>query len=773
MVTQVTSTVMGSNAVSANNIADNAVVSRHIGDNVILARHVEDSVDPGIVQANLNATTANINTVTANVNSVKANVDAAEANIAGILDGAEFTGNVTMLESTRFGLSNAGPRVTSLTIGSPANILINYSSSTGGGKGGNVIIGVGNDDVGDTPYRLDVRGTANVGALSATSLSGLSTFVVSDGGSIGSASSTSAITIAADGVVTFVDDIKIKNDGTIGSAGAPTAMTIDSAGIVSFVDDIKVKNDGTIGSAGAPTAMTIDSTGIVSFVDDIKVKNDGTIGSAGAPTAMTIDSAGIVTFVDDIKIKDGGTIGTATTPTAFTIAADGDTAISGGLGIVGNTAPTATGLSIGTPANAILRTHEATGNANLIIGDATAISPYNLDVRGSANVGALTAVSLSGPTALTVSDGGTVGSATTTDAITIASDGVVTFKDDIKIKDGGTIGTATTPEAITINANGNAGLPGGLGVAGNTAPASGELVVGSPANVFIRALSSGKGGNVYIGSAGTGGATTPHALDVRGSANTGALTATTIALSADGGVQVPNDGNIGSAGATDAIQISSGGVVTFADDIIIKDGGTIGAASATTAMTIASTGIVTFVDDIIIKDAGTIGSASDADAIAIGADGDVTLTQDLELQHDGATISFGTNDEIVLEHVHDTGLLLKDTGGSPTLQLHDSGESVSSDGSKLILTSNGVTFNMPTADGDADQVLTTNGSGTLSFAAAASGATNPSVTLASNIDLGNLTDATKDAFGQGITVINDLLDMPFETTLATLDLGAL
>jgi hypothetical protein len=45
-------------------------------------------------------------------------------------------------------------------------------------------------------------------------------------------------------------------------------------------------------------------------------------------------------------------------------------------------------------------------------------------------------------------------------------------------------------------------------------------------------------------------------------------------------------------------------------------------------MTISSGGIVTFIDDIIIKDGGTIGSATDVDAIAIGSDGDVTLTQD-------------------------------------------------------------------------------------------------------------------------------------------------
>ena len=208
----------------------------------------------------------------------------------------------------------------------------------------------------------------------------------------------------------------VPNDGDIGSLGATDAIQIDSAGIVTFKDDIKIKNDGTIGSAGAATAMTIDSSGIVTFVDDIKIKNDGTIGSAGAATAMTIDSGGIVTFVDDIKIKDGGTIGVASKADAITIASDGkatlvdDLAVTGnitstlqtvvttGLGVAGNTAPAATGVSLGTPANLVIRTHAASGKGNVIIGDATATSSYNLDVRGSANVGAFTASGLSYPT---------------------------------------------------------------------------------------------------------------------------------------------------------------------------------------------------------------------------------------------------------------------------------------------------------------------------------------------------------------------------------------
>ena len=226
-----------------------------------------------------------------------------------------------------------------------------------------------------------------------------------------------------------------------------------------------------------------------------------------------------------------------------------------------------------------------------------------------------------------------------------------------------------------------------------------------------------------------------------------------------------NGTNIGHTSDTDSIAIASDGVVTFsqapvfpdgslaladldidgasdigagladADLIIVDDGagGTnrkceasriktyIADVTLTTAAqtNITSLGTLTTltVDNIIIN--GTnIGHTSDTDAISIGSDGDVTLTQDLELQHDGAILSFGANDEIALTHVHDTGLLLTDSGGTPTLQLHDANESIASDGSKIIMKSGGTTFNMPTADGSDGQFLKTDGSGTLAFAAA-------------------------------------------------------
>jgi len=162
--------------------------------------------------------------------------------------------------------------------------------------------------------------------------------------------------------------------------------------------------------------------------------------------------------------------------------------------------------------------------------------------------------------------------------------------------------------------------------------------------------------------------------------------------------------------------------------------GTAATVTGAAQTNITSVGTLTTltVDNVIINGT-TIGHTSDTDAIAIGSDGDVTLTQDLELQHDGAILSFGADDEIAITHVHDTGLLLTDSGGTPTLQLHDSNESVSSDGTNLIFTSGGTSFKMPTADGNSGDVLKTDGSGTMSFASsAATPSDDTRVTVKSN-----------------------------------------
>ena len=122
--------------------------------------------------------------------------------------------------------------------------------------------------------------------------------------------------------------VTVPDDGTVGSASTTDAMTISSAGIVTFKDDIVIKDGGTIGVASTADAMTVSSAGIVTFKDDILIKDGGTIGVASAADAMTVSSAGIVTFKDDILIKDGGTIGVASDADVITIASTGVTTFS-------------------------------------------------------------------------------------------------------------------------------------------------------------------------------------------------------------------------------------------------------------------------------------------------------------------------------------------------------------------------------------------------------------------------------------------------------------
>ena len=81
-----------------------------------------------------------------------------------------------------------------------------------------------------------------------------------------------------------------------------------------------------------------------------------------------------------------------------------------------------------------------------------------------------------------------------------------------------------------------------------------------------------------------------------------------------------------SEAASEKMSLSSAGLLTVADDIMIKDGGTIGVASVNDAVTIASTGIVTFKDDVIIKDGGTIGTGTTPAAMTVAAAGAVTFS---------------------------------------------------------------------------------------------------------------------------------------------------
>ena len=85
-------------------------------------------------------------------------------------------------------------------------------------------------------------------------------------------------------------------------------------------------------------------------------------------------------------------------------------------------------------------------------------------------------------------------------------------------------------------------------------------------------------------------------------------------------------------------------------------------------------------------------------------------------------------------------------GSNNAIQFVDANESVKSDGTNLIFTSGGTAFKMPIADGNAGDVLKTDGSGTMSFASAAATASDDSRVTVKNNKSVSATARTIDFF---------------------------
>ena len=216
--------------------------------------------------------------------------------------------------------------------------------------------------------------------------------------------------------------------------------------------------------------------------------------------------------------------------------------------------------------------------------------------------------------------------------------------------------------------------------------------------------------------------------------------------------------------ATD--QITATGFTGTLDGIL--GSGTPAAATTTTlaSTTITASGIIK-TDDTTNATSTTDGSLQTDGGLSVVLD--AVFGDDVKLLTDASVLSFGVNSEIALTHVHDTGLLLTDSGGSPTLQLHDVAESVSSDGSKLILTSNGVAFSLPTADGSNGQALASNGSGVLSFIDVSSAADDLSAGDAAVLITTSSGNITLDAAANDTDIIFKGTDGGADTTFLTID----
>ena len=530
---------------------------------------------------------------------------------------------------------------------------------------------------------LDVTGTldlsdsdfTNVGSIQLDSIAGDGdtntsiTFSGSDVITIATGGSTAA-TFNASQVTTLSGNLIIPDAGNIGSASDTDAIAIGSDGDVTLTQDLELQHDGAILSFGANDEITlthVHDTGLL-LAD-----------SGGTPTLQFHDSnEAVLSDGSNLKLTSGGT--TFTIPSSD--GSSGQFLKTNGSGV----------LSFDTVSSAA--DDITAGDAAVTI--ATTAGNITVDAQGNDTDIIFKGTDGSSDTTFLTIDGSDAGTLIANHDLELGTDGsIIKFGGDNEI-------TLTHVHDTGLLLEDSGGSPTLQFHDANESVSSdgSNLILTSGGTAFTLPSSDGSSG---------------QALGTNGS---GTLSFVNVASAAD-------DLTAGDAAVT--LTTTSGNITIDAQgndtDIILK--GTDG-SSDTTFLTIdgSEAGEATFNAGIVIADAGTIGSASDKDAIAIGSDGDVTLTQDLELQHDGAILSFGANDEIALTHVHDTGLLLTDSGGTPTLQLHDSNESIASDGSKVIITSGGTAFSLPTSDGSNGQFLKTNGSAVLSFGDAGNTAFN-------------------------------------------------
>ena len=222
--------------------------------------------------------------------------------------------------------------------------------------------------------------------------------------------------------------------------------------------------------------------------------------------------------------------------------------------------------------------------------------------------------------------------------LTVSSTITADSKDVILGKIGGTnfarsilIGHATTGTLSSAEDN--------LGVGDNAlnSVTSGDqnICLGSNAGTAITTASA----NVYIGrnagsSNATGGSNFGLGVDCLEDASFTGTSNVAIGRSAGAQVESGNFNIFLGQSAGDNITTGHGNLIiganVDADSVTgsrqLKIAGYDG-STTTTWISGDSNGVITFADDIIIKDAGTIGSASDVDAIAIASNGVVTFSQ--------------------------------------------------------------------------------------------------------------------------------------------------
>jgi len=408
----------------------------------------------------------------------------------------------------------------------------------------------------------------------------------------------SGSTIAAQALTATT--IAVSNDGTIGSAGDADAIAISSAGVVTFSQS-PVFPDGSL----AVVDLDIDGATDIgaNLADaDLLVVDDGA-GGTNRKSAMSR----VKTYIADVTLTTAAqtnitSVGTLTALTVddmtldgSTISDSGDFTIDGGADIIldadgGDIFFKDGGTTFGSATN-------TSGNLIIKSGTTTAatFSGANVTLAGTVGSGAITSTGTIQGTTITAT------TAFVPDAANGASLGTTALEfADLYLHDGAQILWGADQDVLLTHVA-DAGLSLKTSATGDDTKATLTLQTGETdiaANDVLGAIDfqapeEGTGTDAILVAAGIAAvsegdfsssnnatklsfktAASEAAAEKMSLSSAGVLTTSSNIVSG-GNVVIADAGNIGSASDTDALAISSGGVVTFSQKPVINSGVTI------------------------------------------------------------------------------------------------------------------------------------------------------------------------------------------------------
>jgi len=253
-----------------------------------------------------------------------------------------YIADVTLTTAAQTNITSVG----TLTALDVDNININGNTITASTGAVNITPASGSAIVLDGTVNIDAGVVTGVTSLTSNNI------LIADDGTIGSASDTDAIAIAANGVVTmnqipvFSAGINVSGGNIAGTLSTAAQTNITSLGTLTA---LTVYNSSTprieVGYNGTQNHYLGWDGSKLHFQADPQNNNAASaiLFSVDGSEAMRLAAGGIATFADDIKIKNGGTIGSASDADSITIASDGQVTLSQNLTITGEV--TTTGFS--------------------------------------------------------------------------------------------------------------------------------------------------------------------------------------------------------------------------------------------------------------------------------------------------------------------------------------------------------------------------------------------------------------------------------------------